>query len=91
MCLTFGHDFNEFYDGELTGSSRAHLLTRRVGPRTTTDLEVSLKVNEQSTLYDICNSMSFLMNATGMWNVTADGYEKRYPKRISRYLAGCPN
>jgi len=64
-----GRDFSEFYDGTLSDTSRSHILTRRVGPRTTTDLEVSLKVNEQSTLYDICNSMSFLMNTTGMWGV----------------------
>jgi signal-transduction protein with cAMP-binding, CBS, and nucleotidyltransferase domain len=64
-----GQDFENFYDGELNDTSRSHILTRRVGPRTTTDLEISLKVNEQSTLYDVCNSMSFLMNATGMWSV----------------------
>jgi CRP-like cAMP-binding protein len=64
-----GKDFTEFYDGEINETSRAHILTRRVGPRTTTDLEVSLKVNEQSSLYDVCNSMSFLLNATGMWSV----------------------
>jgi hypothetical protein len=64
-----GQDFKKFYDGELSGSSRAHILTQRVGPRATTDLEISLKVNEQSNLYDVCNSMSFLMTATGMWDV----------------------
>ncbi|MBT3365628.1 MAG: cyclic nucleotide-binding domain-containing protein [Nitrospina sp.] len=64
-----GRDFNEFYDGDLSSSSRAHILTRRVGPRTTSDLEVSFKVNEQSTLYDFCNSMSFMLTATGMWSV----------------------
>jgi len=46
-----GQDFKDFYDGELCDSSRAHILTRRVGPRTTTDLEISLKVNEQPVRY----------------------------------------
>jgi len=64
-----GHDFNEFYDGVLSNSTRAHILTRRVGPRATSDMEISLKVNEQSNLYDFCNSMNFMMTATGMWSV----------------------
>ena len=64
-----GQDFKNFYDGELSGTGRAHILTQRVGPRATTDMEISLKVNEQSNLYDVCNSMSFLMTATGMWDV----------------------
>ncbi len=64
-----GKDFGSFYDGGLSDTSSAHILTRRVGPRTTTDLEISLKVNEQSSLYDICHSMSFQITATGMWSV----------------------
>ena len=67
-----GHDFDEFFDGNLSGTTRAYILTQRVGPRTTTDMEISLKVNEQSNLYDICNSMSFLVNSTGMWDVPAE-------------------
>ncbi len=64
-----GQDFENFYDGELSDTSRAHVLTKRVGPRATSNMEVSLKVNEQSSLYDFCNNMSFLMTATGMWDV----------------------
>ncbi|MBT5028254.1 MAG: cyclic nucleotide-binding domain-containing protein [Nitrospinaceae bacterium] len=67
-----GKNFEDFYDGVLSETSLAHILTRRVGPRTTTDLEVSLKVNEQSSLYDICHSMSFHITATGMWSVPQD-------------------
>lgn len=76
-----GQDFENFYDGKLCDTSRAHILTRRVGPRTTTDLEVSLKVNEQSTLYDICNSMSFMMTATGMWSVPHEMVMKKGTKK----------
>jgi len=72
-----GQDFKDFYDGELSSTSRAHILTQRVGPRATTDLEVSLKVNEQSNLYDVCNSMSFMMTATGMWNVPQEMVMKK--------------
>jgi CRP-like cAMP-binding protein len=67
----------DFYDGELSSTSRAHILTRRVGPRATTNLEVSLKVNEQSNLYDVCNSMSFMMTATGMWSVPQEMVMKK--------------
>ena len=82
-----GQDLTNFYDGTLNDTSRAHILTRRVGPRTTTDMEISLKVNEQSTLYDICNSMSFLMNATGMWNVPHDTVMKKgIPKEFQGTL-----
>ena len=76
-----GQDFKKFYDGELSGSSRAHILTQRVGPRATTDLEISLKVNEQSNLYDVCNSMSFLMTATGMWDVPHEMVMKKGPHK----------
>jgi CRP-like cAMP-binding protein len=64
-----GKDFTSFCEDTLCPTSRAHILTRRVGPRATTGIEVSLKVNEQSTLYDICNSMCFLLTTTGMWDV----------------------
>lgn len=64
-----GKGFVDFCEDTLCDTSRAHILTRRVGPRTTDDMEICLKVNEQSTLYDICPSMSFIVTATGMWNV----------------------
>lgn len=64
-----GKNFLDFCEGNVSDTSKGHILTRRVGPRTTTDMEVSLKVNEQSSLYDICRCISFVMTATGMWNV----------------------
>ena len=64
-----GQNFTSFCEDDFSDTSKAHLLTRRVGPRATTDFEVSLKVNEQSTLYDLCPSINFMMTSTGMWNV----------------------
>jgi len=64
-----GHDFISFCEGNISDTSKAHLLTRRVGPRTTKDMEISLKVNEQCSLYDLCHSMSFVVTSNGMWNV----------------------
>ena len=61
-----GKDFKDFYDGELSSTSRAHILTRRVGPRATTNLEVSLKVNEQSNLYDVMQQHE-LFNVSPKW------------------------
>ncbi len=72
-----GKDFENFYDGVLGTTSRAHILTRRVGPRTTTNLEISLQVNEQSSLYDICHSMSFQVTTTGMWSVPQERVMKK--------------
>ena len=87
MFDLIGQDFKKFYDVELSGSSRAHILTQRVGPRATTDLEISLKVNEQSNLYDVCNSMGFLMTATGMWDVPHEMVMKKGP--IKNFRVPC--
>ncbi len=72
-----GQDFTSFCEDNLSDTSKAHVLTRRVGPRVTTDYEISLKVNEQSTLYDLCHSISFMMTATGMWNVPQESVMKK--------------
>jgi CRP-like cAMP-binding protein len=72
-----GQDFENFCEDTLSDTSKAHILTRRVGPRATTDHEISLKVNEQSTLYEICRSMSFVMTTTGMWNVPQEFVMKK--------------
>ena len=61
--------FENFCEDTLNNTSRAHILTRRVGPRATTDQEIFLKVNEQSTLYEIRHSMSFVITTTGIWNI----------------------
>ena len=76
-----GKDFESFCEDTLSDTSRAYILTQRVGPRTTTDLEISLKVNEQSNLYDVCRSMSFMMTATGIWNVPQEMVIKKGVKK----------
>ena len=72
-----GKDFESFCEDVLSDTSRAHILTRRVGPRATTNQEISLKVNEQSELYDICRSMSFMLTSSGMWDVPQEIVMKR--------------
>ena len=72
-----GKDFESFCEDVLSDTSRAHILTRRVGPRATTDQEISLKVNEQSNLYDVCRSMSFMLTSSGMWDVPQEIVMKR--------------
>jgi len=72
-----GQDFESFCEDTLSDTSKAHILTRRVGPRATTDQDISLKVNEQSTLYEFCRSMSFMITTTGMWNVPQEFVMKR--------------
>lgn len=72
-----GQSFISFCEENLSDTSKAHILTRRVGPRTTTDMEVSLKVNQQSTLYDLCHCINFTMTATGMWNVPQEQVMKK--------------
>ncbi|MZH03436.1 MAG: cyclic nucleotide-binding domain-containing protein, partial [Nitrospinae bacterium] len=64
-----GKSFIEIFDGKLGDTRRHHILTRRVGPRATTNMEVALKVNPESTLYDVIWNLSFLVNASGMWDV----------------------
>ncbi len=76
-----GKDFESFCEEKLSDTSRAYILTQRVGPRTTTDLEISLKVNEQSNLYDVCRSMSFMMTATGIWDVPQEMVIKKGVKK----------
>jgi CRP-like cAMP-binding protein len=72
-----GKDFESFCEDTLSDTSRSHILTRRVGPRATTDQEISLNVNEQSTLYEVCRSMSFVITSTGMWDVPQEFVMKR--------------
>ena len=79
-------DFESFCEDTLSDTSRAHILTRRVGPRATTDQEISLKVNEQSTLYETCHSMSFVITTTGMWDVPHSLLRKEVPRKNFKAL-----
>jgi hypothetical protein len=65
----FGQDYKNLCVETLSDISRAHISILRVCPRGTTDQEISLKVNKQSTLYDTCCSMNLVMTGTSIWNV----------------------
>jgi hypothetical protein len=67
-----GKPFNKIYDGEWGDKEEHHILTHRVGPRTTTNMEISLKVNPLSSLYEFIWYLPFLVNTSGMWNVSQE-------------------
>ncbi len=64
-----GKPFVEIFDGEWDDKTKFNVLTRRVGPRTTTNMEISLKVNPDSNLYGLIWYLPFIVNTSGMWNV----------------------
>lgn len=64
-----GKPFIEIVDGECADKVKHQILTRRVGPRTTNNMEISLKVNSLSSLYDLIWYLPFLVNTSGMWDV----------------------
>lgn len=64
-----GKPFIEIFDGKLGDKRKHHMLTQRVGPRATTNVEISLKVNPHSSLYGFIWYLPFLVNTSGMWNV----------------------
>jgi PAS domain-containing protein len=76
-----GKPFSEIFDGEWDDSTKHNILTRRVGPRTTTNMEISLKVNPDSSLYGLIWYLPFLVSASGIWNVTQDVVMKKDAKK----------
>ncbi len=59
------------------------LLTKRVGPRATSDVEVMFKVKEDCAIYEFMQEVSFLVDAHGLWDVRNDlvikkGYSKNF-------------
>jgi PAS domain-containing protein len=64
-----GMHFAEIYNGELDDDRKHHVLTRRTGPRAPTDMVFSLNINPNSSLHDLVPNMSFVVSASGMWNV----------------------
>ena len=57
-----GKPFAEIFDGKLGDKRKHHILTRRVGPHTTTNMGISLKVNPLSSLYGLIWYLPFLVN-----------------------------
>ncbi len=72
-----GKPFSEIFDGEWDDKTKHNILTRRVGPRTTTNMEISLKVNPASNLHGLIWYLPFLVNTSGIWNVTQDVVMKK--------------
>ncbi len=61
--------FSKIYNGELDDDRKHHVLTRRTGLRAPTDMEFSLNTNPNSSLHDLVPNMSFVVSASGIWNV----------------------
>ncbi len=49
-----------------------NLLTKRIGPRATSNAETNFKVNEASPIFEFIQKMSFLVDAHGVWDVRND-------------------
>ncbi len=64
-----GKPLIEIVDGKLDEHERHELLTRRVALRSTTDMEMALKVNPESSLHGLTWNLSYLVNTSGIWNV----------------------
>lgn len=64
-----GMNFSEIYNGELDDDRKHHILTRRTGLRAPTDMEFSLSINPDSSLHNLIPNLSFVVSASGMWNV----------------------
>jgi CRP/FNR family transcriptional regulator, cyclic AMP receptor protein len=72
-----GKPFIEIFDGEWNDQTRYNVLTRRVGSRTTTSMEISLKVNPDSSLYGLIWYLPFLVSTSGVWNVPQEMVVKK--------------
>jgi PAS domain S-box-containing protein len=64
-----GKPFAKIYNGELDDDRKHHVLTRRTGLRAPNDMEFSLNTNPHSSLHELVPNMSFVVSATGVWNV----------------------
>ncbi|PIR01423.1 MAG: hypothetical protein COV66_01290 [Nitrospinae bacterium CG11_big_fil_rev_8_21_14_0_20_45_15] len=61
ICKLIGNNANK----ELN----AKIATQRIGPRSTTDLEIAINVCETSTLYKTQKTVQVLLDAKGLWSV----------------------
>lgn len=64
-----GKPFSKIHNGELDDDRKHHVLTRRTGLRAPTDMEFSLNTNPNSSLHDLVADISFVVSASGIWNV----------------------
>jgi CRP/FNR family transcriptional regulator, cyclic AMP receptor protein len=72
-----GRPFIEIFDGKLGETRKHQVLTRRVGTRTTNNMEISLKVNPSSSLYGLIWYLPFLVSTSGVWNVPQEKVLKK--------------
>ena len=63
---------------------RRVLMTRRVGPRATSDLEMALKVKEDSPAAEFMEEVLYLVDAHGLWDVRNDLVIKKGTKKQFR-------
>jgi PAS domain S-box-containing protein len=61
------------------------IATRFVGPLAPTDIAAELKVNKDSTIYEVMQTMKVLISSVGMWNVPD---EEVFKKEIDKTFLG---
>lgn len=67
-----GKPYQKFMESIEREKSIEDLLTKRIGPRATSNAEIDFKVNEDSPIYEFIQRMPFLVDAHGMWDVRND-------------------
>lgn len=67
-----GKHFTTILNEEKTPFLLEDLLTKRIGPRATTNAEVVFRVNEDNPISEFIDEMFFLVDSHGVWNVRND-------------------
>mgnify|MGYP003967270243 CR=1 FL=1 len=76
-----GKPFAEIYDGDLDDEKKRYIFSRRTGPRSLTEIEFTLKVNPQSSLFSLATNMSYLVSVLGLWSVPQEMVEEKDVKK----------
>ncbi len=64
-----GKPIDDFIDPDKRDAVLPRLLTKRVGERSTSNLEVMMKVNESSEFSDSLDNVMLLADSAGLWDV----------------------
>lgn len=64
-----GKNIKELISHETNGYQIEQLTTKRIGPRGTENLEISMKVNKNSMIYSSTKSIQVLIDSKGLWDV----------------------
>ena len=67
-----GKHFTTILNEERTSFPLEDLLTKRIGPRATTNAEVVFRVNGDNPISEFIDEMFFLVDSHGIWNVRND-------------------